>query len=501
MSGSSAASPDDNHHVAPPTLDTDVIIIGAGISGINTAYRVKHEAPAGTSYIIFENRGQIGGTWDLFRYPGIRSDSDIYTFGFAWKPWTDKKPLAAGEKIRSYMNEAAREQGIMENIRFHHQVLAMDWSSDRSVWSVTVQNDNGETRVYHSHFVVLGTGYYNYETPLNAAIPGIESFKGDIIHPQFWPESLDYTDKTMVIIGSGATAVSIFPSVVEKVKRVTMLQRSPTYIVPLPSKNTWGQFFRSFLPLPLARRANRVAWILWGSYFYYFCHFFPNAVRKALQSASIKELPKSVSWDPHFKPRYNPWEQRLCVCPDGDFYAAIRTGKGEIITDTIKQVTEHEIQLDSGAVLKPDIIVTATGLKLRFGGDIKISIDGAPVDISSKFAWKGAMIQDVPNLIYVFGYLNASWTLGADVAAKLLTRLLRQLKKQNGRAATPRLQNSEELKDLPVMKFSSTYWKEATRIFPRSAKGQWKANWNYMVDMYGAKYGDVSTGLEVVRGN
>ncbi|RFU26616.1 hypothetical protein B7463_g9718, partial [Scytalidium lignicola] len=496
MSDYSEVLPDD-HNPSPPTLDTDIIIIGAGISGINTAYRVQQDALAGTSYIIFENRGQIGGTWDLFRYPGIRSDSDIHTFGFAWKPWIDKKPLAAGGKILDYMNEAATEQGIMKNIRFHHKVFGMDWSSQYSMWSVTVENDKGESRVFHSRFVVLGTGYYNYEKPFNAEIPGIESFKGDIIHPQFWPEKLDYTDKNMVIIGSGATAVTILPSVIEKVKHATVLQRSPTYIVPLPMNDTWVKFFRTFFPSALARRINRLRWIFRGYYFYYFCHFFPNAARKAIQAASIQELPKFVSWDPHFKPRYNPWEQRLCVCPDGDFYAALRTGKGDIVTDTIKQVTEHEIQLTSGAVLKPDIIVTATGLKLRFGGDIKITLDGEPVDVSSKFAWKAAMMQDVPNLIYVFGYLNASWTLGADVAAKLLTRLLQQMKTQNATVVTPRLQHAEKMEGKEIMKFSSTYWKEATKVFPRfGGKGQWQANRNYLVDMYGAKYGDVKTGLD-----
>lgn len=490
------ANPTDVLPDAAPTLDTDIIIVGAGISGINTAYRLQQEAPKGTSYVILENRDSIGGTWDLFRYPGIRSDSDIHTFGFSWKPWTDKRPLAAGDKILAYMKEAAAEQGITKNIRFRHKVLSVDWSSQHLMWAVTVQTGD-EIKTLHSRFIILGTGYYSYEKPLNTTIPGLENFKGEIIHPQFWPQNYDYSDKNMVIIGSGATAVTILPSVIEKVKRATMLQRSPTYIVPQPSNDWWTGFYQKVLPARLALRINRFRWISKSYFFYYFCHYFPNVARKAIRDLIVPQLPGSISADPHFKPAYKPWEQRMCASPDGDFYAALRTGKGEVVTDTIKQVAEHGIQLQSGKTLEADIIVTATGLQLRFGGDIKISVDGTLVDTPNKFSWKGAMLEDVPNLFYVFGYLNASWTLGADVVASLVTRLLHSMKRKNILAITPKLKPAER-KEAPMkVELSSTYMTGFRSVFPKSGKGQWQYNWNYMVDMYGAKYGDITTGLDL----
>lgn len=481
-----------------PALDIDIAIIGAGISGINTAYHVQAEAPAGTSYLIFEGRNSIGGTWDLFRYPGIRSDSDVHTFGFPWRPWTDKQPLAAGEKIRSYMQESAAQYGITKNIRFQHKIRSADWSSENLMWTLTAEVEGGEIKVFRARFIVLGTGYYNYEEPLNSPIPGIENFKGTIIHPQFWPEQYDYSGKNMVIIGSGATAVTIVPSVAEKVSHVTMLQRSPGYILPLPMQDTWRNFSVKYLPLALAHRLTRLRWIIRGTWNYYFCRLFPEKTKALFRKVVSEQLPNSIAFDPHFKPRYNPWDQRLCVCPDGDFYSALRSGKADVATGQIKQVTENEIRLESGEVLRPDIIVTATGLRLRLGGNIKMTVDGSPVDIPSKYTWKGHMLQDVPNLLYVFGYLNASWTLSAEASALMLVRLLWLMKKKNIAAIVPHIKETDRVKEQEMLNLSSTYLKNAEKVFPKVGSGPWHNKWTYLFDLFVAKYGNINSGLSFI---
>ncbi|KAI9162840.1 FAD-containing monooxygenase EthA [Paramyrothecium foliicola] len=392
-----------DENVVPAQMYFDTIIIGAGISGINAAYRIQSSFPSMT-YAILEGRTSIGGTWDLFKYPGIRSDSDIFTFGLPWSPWDRQETLAAGGRIKDYLIRSARSVGIDKNIRYSHKVGSANWLSGKKCWEVKASvAGQDQLAVFHSRFVLLGTGYYDYETPLQTEIPGINDFEGEVIHPQFWPSEYDYAGKEIVIIGSGATAITLLPSLASKAKRVTMLQRSPGYVFSVPQTGLLASLFFAILPASLARQINRALWIFWGLFTTQICQMFPDAAKKKIRENTIKQLPEHIKWDPHFKPQYNPWEQRFCACLDGDFFEALRCGKGEIVTDKIQTVTNSSIELMSGASLRPDVIITATGLKLKFGGGIKFSLDGNPVDITSKFTWKSAMLQDVPNLIFITG--------------------------------------------------------------------------------------------------
>ena len=491
-----------NSDVPQPT-DVDVAIIGAGISGINTAYYIETQAPKGTSYTILEARNTFGGTWDLFRYPGVRSDSDKNTFGFTWSPWEKESRMVSGNEMLEYMYTSAQKYGIEKHFKFNHRVVSANWDSSTSQWvlSINVTSGDGDSEKSKStnircNFIVMGTGYYDYDQPLQTEIPGLENFGGTVIHPQFWPEKFDYTNKDMVIIGSGATAVTLVPSVAEKVKHVTMLQRSPTYIASLPMKadDPLSRFLR-LLPTTLAAPISRLRSAALGVFFVYFCRFFPDRARRTLRELTIKQLPPNISWDPHFNPRYNPWEQRLCACPDGDFYAALRSGKADVVTDVIKNITSDSIQLASGETLKPDTIVTATGLKLKIAGGIQVYVDGKRMEPSEKFIWKGVMIQDVPNLAFIIGYVNASWTLGADVAALILIRVLRQLKARGVSSATPYVEPDQKMEEQPLFKMSSTYFRGSEKLFPKCGEGQWMSRVNYLVDYIRAWWGDVSTGL------
>ncbi|KAI1139382.1 FAD/NAD(P)-binding domain-containing protein [Hypoxylon sp. FL0543] len=478
----------------------DVIVVGAGISGINTAYYLQEYLP-GTSYTILEGRSRIGGTWDLFRYPGIRSDSDMASFSFSWNPWTREERLASGDQILAYMQKSAEVYGIDKKIQFKHRVIAADWSSASRSWSLTVTNSQGETRIYYGKFIMLGTGYYDYEKPLETVIPGLSNFSGPVIHPQFWPEHLDYAGKDVVVIGSGATAITLVPSMAEKAKSVTMLQRSPTWIVSTPNVQTEDTFIvklvNRYLPSRASKWFKRFRSIFWGELFYQYCMIFPDKVRRLLQDATIKQLPANVNWDPHFNPRYGVWKQRICLCPEGDFYAALRSGKASVVTDTIENVTSNEIQLASGKTIQPDIIVTATGLKLRFAGGIRLSIDGSEIDVAQKFTWRGAMVQDVPNLMFVVGYAQASWTIGADVTGQLLVRLLSLLKRRGARVAVPRLDNADAMPRGNLFNLSSTYVQTANSIFPRAGTGCWNHKRSYLVDILDAQFGSISKGLDI----
>ncbi|KAF4450379.1 hypothetical protein F53441_6503 [Fusarium austroafricanum] len=475
----------------------DVIIIGAGISGINAAYRLQTEGPANLTYAILEGRDSIGGTWDLFKYPGIRSDSDIFTFGFPWSPWKHNESLVAGDKIKDYMIESARTAGIDHHICYKHSVSEANWSSKDKRWKLQVTRPGDEKPVtFQARFLLLGTGYYDYKTPLQTVIPGIENFQGKVIHPQFWPEDYDYTNKNVVIIGSGATAVTILPSMSDKAKRVTMLQRSPGYIFPLPSSSFFTRLLFTLLPASIALFINRLIWLFRSYLTNVFCRSCPGLAKKLIKHVTIKQLPPDVSWDPHFKPRYNPWEQRFCACMNGDFFAAIRSGKADVVTDKIKTITEKSIELESGQTLNPDLIVTATGLKIRFGGGIKFSVDGSTFNMADKFAWKAAMLQDVPNLLFMTGYENASWTLGADVSARLFVRILHKMSERKAATVVPRLASPETMPVKSMMQLSSTYLKNANSVFPKGGTGLWSPKTNYFSDMAGAKWGDITTGLE-----
>ncbi|WYZ35883.1 hypothetical protein EsH8_X_000530 [Colletotrichum jinshuiense] len=476
----------------------DYLIIGAGISGINTAYYLQTHGPSNASYAILEGRTRMGGTWDLFRYPGIRSDSDIYTFGFSWNPWKGDNALAGGKDICSYLNESASIHGIDKHIKYEHQVTSADWSTARSMWIVKTTVGGEKVKTIGARFVVLGTGYYDYEQPLATEIPGIHNFKGKVVHPQFWPEDLDYSNKNAVIIGSGATAVTLLPNIATEAAHTTMLQRSPTYILGMPSrKGKLTSFLVSILPRSISGRILRVQHFMLSYIMYYFCQMFPKAAARLMMRASAKQLPPHIPVDPHFKPRYNPWEQRLCVCPNSDFYAALRSGKADVVTDTIDNVTSSGIVLKSGRVLRPDIIITATGLRIRFAGSISLSVDGVPVDPNRKFAFKGCMLQDVPNLAYVFGYANASWTLGAEATSSYLVRLWHGMSSKGLRSVTPHLQNPGAMAAKPVMNLKSTYVKSAAKVFPKAGSGLWAPRTNYVMDLWRASVGDVFAGLKV----
>ena len=474
--------------------DFDMIIIGAGISGINVGYRVQTQLP-NYNYTILESRAAIGGTWDLFRYPGIRSDSDLHTFGFPWRPWTDKKAIADGTSIRNYIRESAEAYGIDKKIQFHHRLLAADWSSDEKRWALSVDAD-GEKQTYHTRFIVFSTGYYDYSTPLQASIPGIDNFKGKIIHPQFWPEDYDYSGKKMIIIGSGATAITLLPVVAEKASKVTMLQRSPTYVMSLPSSDPMGNFVRRFLPNWLAFKIVRWKFLILPFIFFQFCRVFPNAARAVLKRRAEADMPKNIPHDPTFKPKYNPWEQRLCVCPDGDFWKALHTGNANVVTDHIETVTEHGITTQNGTKLDADIIVTATGLKMQLAGGARVTVDGKAIDFGEKFMWKGMMLQDLPNAAFVIGYTNASWTLGADATAQHITRMLNYMEKKGLTSATPRVAKGEKLAASPVLNLSSTYIEKAKGQLPKAGdSGPWKPRSSYLTDRWIASHGNLTTGM------
>lgn len=474
----------------------DIIIVGAGISGINAAYRIQTELPS-ASYTIIEARGGIGGTWDLFRYPGFRSDSELYTFGFAWRPWAEQKAIADGGSIRNYIRESAALYGIDQKVQFHRKLISANWSSDQQAWSLLVDEEGHKTYL-HARFVILSTGYYDYDEALSSHIPGIEKFTGKVIHPQFWPEDLDYKDKKIVVVGSGSTAITLIPSLAETASHVTMLQRSPTYIVARPAINPFSQWAHSLFPNWLAHRITRLRALIGSFLLIKYCANFPLAARELLKKATIKELPPNIPHDPHFSPRYNPWEQRLCLCPDGDFFAAMRAGKASVVTDTITTVTETGIQLTSGTTLDTDIIITATGLKLKFVGGAHISVDNVPITMSDKFLWQTAMLQDVPNMATVFGYTNASWTLGADITALLVCRLLKSMKAKGVTSAVPRLENDAEgMKPLPMLNLSSTYVVRGAKELPRTGdKAPWRPRSTYFSDLWGARFGSVTEGLE-----
>ncbi|KAI0148711.1 hypothetical protein GGR57DRAFT_227726 [Xylariaceae sp. FL1272] len=479
----------------PTAMDFDVVIIGAGISGINAAYRVQAEA--GMKYALLESRESIGGTWDLFRYPGIRSDSDAYTLGFSWSPWTLPSQMASGEEIRNYLHQSVKSAGIDEHIYYRHAVQTANWSSTERAWVLSVSVPGEDKRmIFRSRFLLLGTGYYDYKTPLKAVIPGIEDFKGKVIHPQFWPQDFDYTGKEVVIIGSGATAVTILPAVAERAKRVTMLQRSPGYIMSLSSKNAFARLLFAILPAALAHLLNRLIWILRGYLAVAFCKGYPEVAKRFVRRQTIQQLPPNIKWDPNFKPSYDPWEQRFCACMDGDFFAALRSGKADVVTDKIQTVTSTGIELSSGAALHPDVIVTATGLKLKFGGGIQFSIDDQHFEISDKFAWKAAMCQDVPNMFFLTGYENATWTLGAGIAVTLFLRLLPLMEQRKAKAVVPKLSDSDStMEEKPMMSLQSTYVQTAGKVFPKGGTGIWSPKANYLADIAAAKYGDITKDL------
>lgn len=453
----------------------DVAIIGAGISGINSAYRLQEAAP-NASYEIFEGRNEIGGTWSFFKYPGLRSDSDLFSFGFEWRSWQSDKAIAEANEILKYLKESLESFGGDKKLRLGCKLVKMDWSSEEKLWNLTFENERVQAR-----WVILGTGYYNYESPLDVTIPGLNKFKGEIIHPQFWP-NINLAGKRVAIVGSGATAITILPNIPEA-QHVTIIQRSPSYIASLPKVDQSAQTLKRWLPASWATKLLRVKYLVLSFLFYNYCQRFPTAARKALAKATQAQLPSNITVDPHFKPRYGPWDQRLCMSPDGDFYAALRSGKASIVTGHIQDVSENAIHTETERI-DADVIVTATGLRLLIGGGATISVDGKPICIDQKKMWKGCMLDGVPNAIAVIGYTNASWTLGADVAAKSFTRLYAETP-----TATP---VCPPMKAVPFMKMQSTYLLKGRGSMPSAGdKYPWLPRGNYFSDIWEATYGSI----------
>jgi monooxygenase len=478
----------------------DVIIVGSGLSGIDAAYHLQASC-RGKSFVILESRDAIGGTWDLFRYPGIRSDSDMFTFGYPFRPWESNAAIADGESIRTYIRETAEAYGIDRKIRFRHRVKSASWSSADARWTIEVERgDEREPVRFTCHFLFSCTGYYDYAKGYAPEFPGAGKFAGRIIHPQQWPQTLDYTGKRVVVVGSGATAVTIVPVIAEKAAHVTMLQRSPTYIVARPSQDAFARMLRRRLPTRMAYAIARWYYVLFGIYFFGLCRRKPEAVKNWIISQASLQLGADYDVKTHLTPDYNPWRQRLCLAPDADFFHVIKAGKADIVTDQIATFTESGIRLQSGRELAADIIVTATGLNLMLLGGIQVAVDGKPVKFSERTNFKGVMFSDIPNLFAVFGYTNASWTLKADLSCAYAARLINLMDRRGYAACTPRLRDLS-VKPEPLIDFSSGYVLRAIDQLPRQgSKKPWKLYQNYVRDLLSLRFGSVGDGaLEFAR--
>jgi cation diffusion facilitator CzcD-associated flavoprotein CzcO len=476
----------------------DVVIVGAGLSGVGAGVHLKMHCP-GHSVAILEGRDAIGGTWDLFRYPGIRSDSDMYTLGYQFKPWRAAKAIADGPAILDYVRETAAEHGIDRLIRYRHRVKRAHWSSAAARWTVEAERDGEIVRIA-CRFLFLCSGYYRYDAGYTPEFAGRERFAGRIVHPQQWPADLDVAGKQVVVIGSGATAVTLVPELTKQAAHVTMLQRSPTYVVARPSVDAIAARLREWLPAKLAYALTRWKNVLWGMFIYNRCMRRPERVKRYLISLVRQALPAGFDVQRHFTPRYDPWKQRMCLVPDGDLFESIRAGRASVVTDTIETFTEGGIRLASGEELQADLIVTATGLELVVAGGIEFAVDGTPVDFSKRIAYKGMMYDDVPNLASAFGYTNASWTLKADLTCEYVCRLLNHMERHGLAVCTPR-RNDPEVEALPWVDFSSGYFQRAMARLPKQgSKLPWRLHQNYVKDILLLRYGKLAdSALEFTR--
>jgi cation diffusion facilitator CzcD-associated flavoprotein CzcO len=460
---------------------SDVLIIGAGISGIGAAYRITEQNPQLT-YTILERRERIGGTWDLFRYPGIRSDSDIFTLSYSYEPWTRPENLAEGAEIRAYLTETARKNGIDRHIRFNTYVQSADWDSTTDTWTVRTTRDGVELS-YRSRFLFFATGYYNYDSPYTPDFPGIENFAGTVIHPQCWPESFDYTGKRLVVIGSGATAISMIPSLTKKASQVTMLQRSPTYLMSIERINPMIAFIRKVLPRNVSHAIARLYFKIVTIGSYWFARMAPQTFKKLARATARRHLPTGYDIDTHFKPRYNPWDQRLCVIVGGDFYDEIKQGRVEVVTDRVDHVDATGIVLKSGGRIDADVIVTATGLQLQALGGIGLSLDGEELKPTDRFVYKEYLLEDVPNMAWCIGYTNASWTLRADMTARAVAKLLAYMGTHGYTHAYPHL-GGTPMKEKPTFDLDAGYIKRNPHALPRSgSRRPWHVRHNYVLDI------------------
>ena len=499
----------------------DVIVVGAGLSGIGGACHLKRECPDKT-FVVLEGRERMGGTWDLFRYPGVRSDSDMYTLGYRFRPWREAKAMADGPAILRYIRETAAEYDVEKTIRYNHRVRRVSWSSDQARWTVEAdtgpdqeraggqqraggqEHGPGQERARECsrerdwvqltcNFLYLCTGYYDYDNGYAPQWPGIERFRGTLVHPQKWPEDLDYAGKRIVVIGSGATAITLVPALAERAAHVTMLQRSPSYVVSRPAEDKIANFLRRVLPDRAAYMLSRWKNVLSGSFFYSLARKRPQVFKWMVARGVRKQLGKEYD-SKHFTPQYNPWDQRLCLVPDADLFRAIRQRQVSIVTDQIGTFTENGLLLKSGERLNADIIVTATGLVLKLFSGMQLVVDGRPVDLPKLLVYKGMMFSDVPNLAFAVGYTNASWTLKCDLAAEYVCRLLNYMDRHNYAVCTPRL-NDPDVGEQPVIDFNSGYVLRALPTLPRQGlKTPWRLHQNYMKDLSMMRYGRVDDG-------
>ncbi|HEX2392781.1 MAG TPA: NAD(P)/FAD-dependent oxidoreductase [Solirubrobacterales bacterium] len=471
----------------------DVLIVGAGLSGIGAAHHLQERCP-GKSFAILEAREDIGGTWDLFRYPGIRSDSDMNTLGYRFKPWTERHALADGPAILSYIRETAHEDGTMAKIRFNHRVVAADFSTAEQRWRVEVERaDSGETVHLSCDFLHICSGYYRYDEGFSPRFPGIERFGGQLVHPQHWPEDLDHEGKRVVVIGSGATAVTLVPALAEKAAHVTQLQRSPTYVISIPNVDPVANALHRRLPTRTAYMLVRWKNVLLQTATYQLARRRPEFVRKLLRRGAARALPAGYDVDTHFNPRYNPWDQRLCMIPDGDLFKVLSDGSAEIVTDTIETFTAGGIALESGKELAADIVISATGLNLLFLGGARLSVDGEQADVPRAMAYKGMMLSGVPNMAFTIGYTNASWTLKADLVAEYVCRLLNHMDAHGYTQCMPVADPSVE--EVPLLDFAAGYVLRSLDQLPKQgSRNPWNLRQNYALDLRTLRHGPVEDG-------
>ena len=466
----------------------DVIIIGAGISGIGAACHLKRNCPK-KSFLVLEGRKKIGGTWDLFKYPGIRSDSDMYTFAYKFSPWTHKNTISDGKTILKYLNDTSSKFDLENNIKYNHWIDEINWDSSINKWTVFgVDKEKNKKIEYKCKFLMSCTGYYDYDNGYTPDFKGLENFKGKFIHPQKWTNDIDYLNKDVIVIGSGATAITLIPSLSEKAKHVTMLQRSPTYLMNLPRKDKFTNFLFRLTPSKFAHFISRWKYIIRQIYFYGISKGRPKEVKAFIKNEIKNSLSKGFDVEKHFNPKYDPWDERVCVVVDNDLFESINQGKCTVVTENIKSFNKNGILLESGKELKADLVISATGLKLKFMGGIKIKIDNKTIDPSKLVSYKGMMLQDIPNATVVFGYTNASWTLKIDLVCEYFCRILNHMDKNELNSFVPKI-NDENLEIEPSIGLNSGYVKRAQKFLPKQGKKYpWKLNQNYIKDMFSFKF-------------
>lgn len=477
------------------TEHLDVLVVGAGLSGICAGHYLQTETPW-ASYAIFEARDAIGGTWDLFRYPGVRSDSDMFTLGYPFRPWKSSKMIVDGDAIRHYIEDTAAEEGIDAHIRSRHRIVSAEWSTDDARWQITAERtDTGETVEVTCGFLFSCSGYYRYDHGYQPDFPGAGRFRGDLVHPQHWPEDLDVAGKKVVVIGSGATAVTLVPSLAERGAEVTMLQRSPTYIATVPGDNPVVAAVQRLLPDKVAGAAVRWAHALGTQAVYELSQRHPRPVKRLLRLGLRIQLPRGYDIDTHFTPHYDPWDERMCAVPGGDLFKAIKSGRATMVTDQIDTLTEAGVRLRSGQDLEADIVVSATGLELLFLGGIELAVDGEPVELKDRLTYKGMMLEGVPNLALAIGYTNASWTLRCDLTCRYVTRLLNRLRDSGMRQCTP-VNDDPAVRPEPLLSLRSGYIQRAQGRMPQQgSRPPWRVYQSYLQDYRATRRADVDDGV------